>query len=209
MADKEEVVWKTYPGIDFLQANQFGKVRTLDHYTEGKDGKKYLIKGHILKQSDRGHGYLRVGVSVNGKRIDLYVHRIVATCFLPNSNNLPEINHKDNNPKNNCVSNLEWCDHKYNIAFKEKYGISAAEACGCPVFAVNLKTLEVLHFESQHEAARQLGLNQSHINNVLKGQRKQTGGFWFCYADENAVKNVRAKFGEDVANQVEKITNKL
>ena len=213
MTDKEEdVVWKTYPGIDFLQANQYGEVRTLDHYTVRKDGRKQFVKGHILKQQLYKNGYLYVGICINGKHIHLRVHRIIATCFLPNPDNLPQVNHKDNNPKNNFVDNLEFCTHEYNIAYREKYGISAKESTKVlrkPLFAVELKTLKVSYFESQREAARQLGCRNQNINTILKGRLKQTGGYWFCYADSEAVEKTRAKFGEDVANQVEKIINQL
>lgn len=211
MADKDKnIVSKTYPGIDFLQANQFGEVRTLDHYATRKDGKRYFVKGHVLKQQLNKNGYLYVDVHINGKHIQLQVHRIVATCFLPNPDNLPQVNHKDCNPKNNSVSNLEFCTPQYNTAYREKYGVSAKESTKVlrkSLFAVNLKTLEVLHFESQHEAARQLGVKQGNICNVLKGRQKQTGGYWFCYADSNAVEETRAKFGDEVADKVEKLMN--
>lgn len=265
----KNVIWKTYPGISFLQANQFGEIRTLDHYVTRKNGVKQFVKGHILKQYDNGRGYLQVRPSVNGKLVSLKVHRVVATCFLPNPDNLSQVNHKDSNRKNNSVENLEWCTGEYNIAYREKYGT----VCNCPVFAVSLKTFDVLRFESKHEAARQLGVDQGNINavikgrqkqaggywftedeseiteekiqkikdnmyflggviavnlktfkvlrfksqkeaaqqlgisngninNVLKGRYKQTHGYWFCYVNENAIENIRSKFGDEVASQL-------
>lgn len=275
---KQDVVWKTYPDYPFIQANQFGEVRMVDRVAVRKNGIKFPVKGRMLKQYLDGHGYLNVFFGVNGKQITLKVHRIVAACFLPNPNNLPEVNHKDNNPKNNSVSNLEWCSHEYNIAYREKYGKSAAEVLGCPVFAVNLKTLDVSHFETQTEAARQLGLSQTEvsatvkgrrnqaggywftedkneidkekikeikdsmyflggviavnletfevsrfksqreaakqlevnfksINDVLKGRKKKTHGYWFCYADESAVENTRARFDDRIASKVKMLMN--
>lgn len=182
MADKEEAVWKTYPGIDFLQANQFGEVRTIDHYTECKDGRKRLVKGHVLKQCSMKNGYMMIDVNINRKHKRLYVHRVVASCFLPNPDNLPEVNHKDCNKKNNSVENLEWCTRQYNNTYKEKYGISAKEATKAlrePLFAVNLETLKVSRFVSQREAARQLGISQSNIWAVLRGKACSAGGCWF------------------------------
>lgn len=204
----QKVTWQSYPDYPFIQANQFGEIRTVDRTVIDKNGKKRHYKGHILKQSDNGHSYLRVKTHVKGKMITLYVHRVVASCFLPNPDNLPEVNHKNNNPKDNSVSNLEWCTRQYNNAYKEKYGVSAKEATKVlrkPLFAVNLKTSEVLHFESQRGAARQLGVDQASLWRVLKGHRKQTGGFWFCYADSEAVEKARAKFGNKVASKVERL----
>ena len=207
---EQTVVWKQYPNCPFIEANQFGEIRTVDHYTESKDGRRWLVKGHVLKQMLRKDGYMRIHPCVNGKPFDLSVHRVVASSFLPNPDNLPQVNHKDNNPKNNSVENLEFCTREYNIAYREKYGTPAKESTKVlrkPLFAVELKILKVSCFESQHEAARQLGVSVGHINSVLKGQRNQAGGFWFCYADENAIEKIRAKFGDEVADEAEKLMN--
>ena len=75
---------------------------------------KSLKKGLIRKQSDNGNGYKCISLYKNNKSKTFYVHRLVAQAFIPNPNNLPQVNHKDENPSNNCVNNLEWCDSKYN-----------------------------------------------------------------------------------------------
>ena len=132
-----------------------------------------------------------------GRQIHLLVHRIISTCFLPNPNNYPQVNHKDNNPKNNAVSNLEWCTSQYNVAYRERYGTSAAEAVGRPVFAVELKTGKVLKFETQHEASRQLGVHVESINRIVKGKLNQTGGYWFTEDEseitEERIREIKAK----------------
>jgi hypothetical protein len=58
--------------------------------------------------------YLGVKLVKNGKAKSYRVHRLVAMTYLPNPDNLPQINHKDENPQNNCLENLEWCDAMYN-----------------------------------------------------------------------------------------------
>ena len=60
------------------------------------------------------NGYLSVSLYKNGKMHNEYVHRLVALTFLPNHDNLPQVNHKDENKRNNSSDNLEWCDSKYN-----------------------------------------------------------------------------------------------
>lgn len=202
---REQEIWKTYPDYSFVEVSNLGRVRTKDRYVSNGKNSKRLVKGQVLKQWDNGRGYLRVRFCVNGKQINLYVHRMVAVCFIPNPNNLPEVNHKDNNPINNRWDNLEWCTREYNIAYKEKYGVSSAEALGRPVIAVNRETFEVFWFESQREAERQLDIDQRQITRVVNGKRNKTHGFWFCNADENAVENARAKFGNEVAEKIEEL----
>lgn len=271
MSDEEEI-WKIHPDYPFLLVSNLGRVRTIDRTVTRSDGSKLFVKGRVLKQQRDRYGYMFVQLSVNGKRITLKTHRLVATCYIPNPDNLPQVNHIDCNRSNNVAGNLEWCTNQYNTAYREKYG----KASSHPVFAVNVKTGEVLYFksmgeaerklnishqdisaiiegqnktvhsywftedeseiteekirevkdnmrfsggviainlstqnalyfESQKEAARQLTVNQGNVCNVLKGRYSKTGGFWFCYADENAIEKVRAKFGNEVAKKVEKL----
>lgn len=200
----DDEVWKTYPGIEWLQGSLFGEIRTLDRYVICNDGRKRLIKGRVLKQQIQKDGYMGVGFGMGGKVVYLLVHRVIAACFLDNPDNLPEVNHKNNNPMDNSVSNLEWCTHEYNIEYREKYGT----ALNRPVIAINLVTLEASHFPSQREAARQLGAYQPNIKDVIKGRYKSHRGYYFTNADSNAIENVRAKFGDSVASKVEELLNK-
>ena len=203
--NEEKEIWKTYPEIEWLQGSRFGDVRTLDHYVVRKNGYKYFVKGHVLPQQHREDGYMQVDFYANGEHARLSVHRIIATCFLGNPDNLPQVNHIDCDPTNNAVSNLEWCDGYYNQQYVEKHG----KARGHHIIAINLKTLEALQFTSQYKAVRQLGVDRRRIYDVIKGYLKQTKGFWFTNADENAVKNTRTKFGNEIAEKVaELITEK-
>jgi len=110
--------------------------------------------------------------------------------------NLPEVNHKNCDRDDNRVENLEWCSRSYNRQYREKYGVSQAEAQGHPLFAVNLSTFEVSHFRSQGEAGQALGVDKGNINRVIKGRLKQTNGFWFVNDDENADDAINRKLYE-------------
>lgn len=184
MADKaeEKEIWKTYPDYPFIQASNLGRVRTRDRYVPVKGGGKRLVKGRILKQHKNRYGYMQVNFNVNGKQVNLLTHRIVATCFLPNPEHLEQVNHKDCNRANNSVDNLEWCSASYNRQYTEKYG----KAFGCPLYAVNLETFEVIYFNSRMEAERKLGIPYQNICAVIKGRYKTVGGYWFT-EDKNEI----------------------
>lgn len=70
-----------------------------------------------IKPTKNSKGYLIVGLCKNKKRKSCLVHRLVAEAFIDNPNKFPEINHKDENPLNNTITNLEWCTHKYNMNY--------------------------------------------------------------------------------------------
>ena len=116
---KEE--WKNIPDYDGLyQASTFGRVRSIDRVIEAViDGitQKRLVRGKVLSGGQNGHGYLFVYLSKNGKVSRFYIHRLIAITFIPNPFNYPCINHKDENPYNNYVDNLEWCTQKYNANY--------------------------------------------------------------------------------------------
>lgn len=192
MVEKEAVVWRQYPEYPFIEVSQFGQIRTKDRYITDKNGKKRLIRGRILKQELNPYrgGYMSVKFNVNGKTIHLYVHRAVAICYISNPDKLPQVNHIDNDPTNNVVSNLEWCTGQYNNDYKKKFGTSPAQVQGKSVFAINLETLEVSRFKSQCEASRKLGISQREIWSVINGKRIQTRGYLFT-EDESEVTKER------------------
>ena len=75
---------------------------------------KTLRKGRLLTQCSDKNGYKGVCLTKDGKSRTIQVHRLVAMAFLPNPENLPEVNHKDESHDNNCVENLEWISKKGN-----------------------------------------------------------------------------------------------
>lgn len=205
----EYVIWRTYPKYPFIEANQFGEVRTKDRYVRGVNGSKRLIKGRILKQQLGRDGYMYVGITINYKGVRLCVHRVVATCFLLNPDNLPEVNHKDNDRTNNVVSNLEWCTHKYNENYKKNFGTSPAQVKGTPIIAVNLKTGETFYFKTQCEAERRLRVGVGNIWSVLNGRLDKTCGYWFCYVNAHTVEKVRENFNDEIVNKVKELLNNI
>lgn len=92
--------WKELPIDKRYKVSDTGEIKGLD--------------GRILKQAFDTRGYKFITLNDNYKQFHLSVHRAVALCFIPNPNNLPQVNHKDENKANNTVENLEWCTNKYN-----------------------------------------------------------------------------------------------
>jgi len=179
----ETEIWKAHPDIVGIEVSTLGRVRS--------------VKGHYYKSLNDSHGYLQVGFRVNRKHVTKFVHQLVAQTFIPNPNNLPQVNHKDCDPTNNNASNLEWCNNSYNQIYREKFGVSATESRGVPLFAINLTTLKVSKYRSQHEASRVLGIHQANVNNVIRGRYKQTGGYWFTndYGHKDA--HIQQKIAEE------------
>jgi len=196
MTSKPEI-WKAHPDIGIIEVSTIGNVRTIDRIASNGRG-TYPVKGRVLKPRNEKSGYLRVGIQIDGKWTEKLVHRLVAQTYIPNPDNLPQINHKDCNPQNNNVENLEWCDNSYNQKYKNKFGISNTETEGHPVFAIKLDTLEVLRFRSQGEAGRALGLKQGSVSSVIIGKRKQAGGYWFKEDDGNGIEIDKDKLNDIV-----------
>ena len=105
--------WRAVPGYEGLyEVSSYGRVKSIDRYVKSKSYR--LHKGKVLSPGKDRNGYLFVVLSYNGKHKGITVHRLVAESFIPNPDNLPQVNHKDEDKTNNNVDNLEWCDAKYN-----------------------------------------------------------------------------------------------
>ena len=176
---------KEYDYTGIYQISSRGRVKQLA-YTDAKGNKR---KEKIMKNKKDKHGYEFIALTKNYKRNYFSIHRLVALCFIPNPNNLPQVNHIDENKLNNTIGNLEWCTSKYNInygnhnarvvATNKANGTydKIADKCSIPVYCITNNTI----YKSSCEAARQLNLNQSSITKCLKGKRKSTKGYQFKY----------------------------
>lgn len=164
--------WLPVVGFDGqYEVSDCGRVRSVDRIVNGKNGGKQLRKGKILAQSKHKNGYAKVSLCVDGVATYHRVHRLVASAFIDNPNNLPCVNHKDENRENNSVDNLEWCTHSYN----HLYG-TASNSVSKRV--KNESTNEV--FRSASEAARRYGINADRIRWAAR-HNKETAGFVWRY----------------------------
>lgn len=118
-------IWKDITGYEGLyQISNTGIIRSHDRLIvippnpKSTYGFSYIKKGQIIKQITDKSGYMKVLLyDKNSNRKNAFVHKLVAIEFVDNTDNLPQINHKDENKSNNCVSNLEWCTAKYNTNY--------------------------------------------------------------------------------------------
>lgn len=112
--------WKRIRGYDYA-VSTLGRVKSIERTIVMRNGFSKTIRESIRKQ-EVIRGYLVVDLyDENGKRKNFQVHRLVATAFIPNPQNLPYVNHKDENKLNNCVNNLEWCTASYNLTYGKGY----------------------------------------------------------------------------------------
>lgn len=169
-------IWKDIVGYEGkYQVSNLGNVRSL----RVKSRTKYFKGSNLVLFTDK-LGY----VCVNLSRKSYKVHRLVAQAFIPNLNNLPCINHKDENKLNNSVSNLEWCDYSYN----NNYGTRnqrISQNGGRKIIQYDLDGNEIKRWSSIANAARYYGVKRTTICGCCAGRGKTSCGYiWRYDADE-------------------------
>lgn len=189
--DKQEI-WRPVVGYEgYYEVSNFGYVRSLDRYANIGYSSKRLKIGRRLKAWVGNNGYYMVSLSKNNKVKKHTVHRLVAEAFIPNPNNYPVINHRDENRLNNFVKNIEWCTQKYNMEYSNviEKGIEkqcwkkANEVTSKPVIQYTKDGKFVAEFESVNEAQRKTGVNISQISKVCTNKKgyKSAGGYKWSY----------------------------
>ena len=118
-----EEIWKDIKGYEgYYQISNYGNVKSLERIVTRKDGIIQVRKERIMSKRFTTDGYVAAKLNVNRMSKSIAVHILVATHFIPNPNNYPEVNHKDCNRTNNRVDNLEWCTHQQNVEYSKKLG---------------------------------------------------------------------------------------
>lgn len=162
-------IWKDIKGYEGLyQVSDLGRVRSL------KFGKV-----RVLSARKNSVGYLSVVLCKDGKKSCL-IHRLVAQAFLPNPDGYGEVNHKDENPLNNVVNNIEFCDHKYNMNYGTGHERSA-KARSKTVYQYTLDRSLVRSYPSTIEVERRTGYAQGNISACCNGKFKTMYGFIWSY----------------------------
>lgn len=168
-------IWKDindYKGR--YQVSNFGRVRSLSVKSKTK-----YFKGDVLVQMQDSMGYACVNLS---RKIHK-VHRLVAQAFIPNPDNLPCVNHKDENKTNNAVDNLEWCDHKYNNNYGTRNERIRLKR-GFTVIQCDLDGNEIRSWVSARQAAKHYRISNGGVSSCCRGECSSYHGYIWRY--ENA-----------------------
>lgn len=169
-------IWKDIDDYEgHYQVSNLGNVKSL------KFGKEKILKPH-----DNGIGYLQVKLCKNGQKEQPLVHQLVAQAFIPNPQNLPEVNHKDENKTNNSVENLEWVSSKENTNFGTR-NLRVAEKLINGILAKKVLQYTkngtfIREWPSLMEIERQTEFHYQNICACCLGKLKSAYGYVWRYA---------------------------
>lgn len=166
---EQNAVVYDYTGL--YQVSNLGRVRNVK-------------SGNIKKLSvNCKNGYVSVSLFKSGKRKVFYTHRLVATMFIPNPNNLEEVNHLSEVKTDNRVDNLEWCSHEYNMKYGSRNKRQSNTMTGRK--PTNFKKVVCVEtgqvFNTITEAKK--WCDKGDIVACCQGRTKTAGGYHWQYVD--------------------------
>jgi hypothetical protein len=167
-----EEIWKSIPEFEgYYEASTLGRIRSIERVVKSGRGFR-TVPSTILKPSLGQWGYEQVSLCMNNKHQTKRVNRLIALTFIPNPNNLPQVNHKDGVKTNNCVDNLEWCDGSYNM--KHCFDNKLTD------WGTKIRIIETNEeFNSIVECANKTGGHAQLIIACLNGRRKTHKGYHY------------------------------
>lgn len=177
-------VWKDVVGYEgFYQVSNYGNVRSVDRIVQCSNSKRFY-KGRSISRCVDDKGYARVLLSVSGKHESCQVHRLVAKAFIDNPDDLPEVNHKDENPLNNHCDNLEWCSKVYNL----EYGTGRARSIQSHmkrVLQYDMNMQFIAEYDGVNSAARAINKpkDATAITKCCTGKNKTAHGYIWRYKE--------------------------
>ena len=181
-------IWKDIKGFENkYQVSNLGNIkslsRTLPTNNQYGNKSKRNVKTILLKPYPRNckaTNHLVVTLYKNKQKKLYWVHRLVAEAFIPNPQNYPYINHKDGNPENNCVNNLEWCTIQMNTQHAYDLGLEKpSKTRKVKQYTLNKEYIKT--WDTINEA--EITLNLHHIGDVCRGIRNRAGNYLWTFAD--------------------------
>lgn len=173
--------WKDVVGYEgSYMVSNLGRIKSLDRKAPHPKGGLKNIKGRSISLTEKENGYLFFLPFANGEKKMMYAHRAVAQAFIDNPGGFAEINHIDENKKNNRVDNLEWCDRKHNI----NHGTGIARATqkkSKRVKQIDRAGEIVAVWASARGCARATGLSQGNISSCCRGETETAYGHRWEY----------------------------
>lgn len=168
---KEE--WKDIQNYEGLyQVSNLGRVKSFRQSTKLRCKSEYILKPFIAN-----NGYSQVTLYNNTKKHKFLVHRLVACAFIPNPDNLPQINHKDEDRTNNVVENLEWCTAEYNNAYGTAK-LRAIDTVSKPIEQVTFDGKVIAVYRSTRIASEILNINTGTLKSAVIKHSQCNGYFW-------------------------------
>lgn len=178
-----KTIWKDIPNYEGLyQASIFGYIRSLDRtLNKGKKHVPTLVKGKIISPWIDVSGYLKVDLYKDGKRYCEKVHKLIAKTFIPNPERKETVNHKDENPLNNTVKNLEWMTNLENVNYGTRVQ-RVKENQGLHIVRIAPDSSKKYYF-TLREAERQTGIARQSISYSIKNKTLLKGFKWEVVGD--------------------------
>ena len=181
-ASNEAEMWKQIPKLDGTYfVSTLGNVKRVEHIRVNSRGIPHHIKEKAIRQGNDKDGYKQVCLHTSdGQQHQRKIHRLVAEAFIPNPNDFPCVNHKDECKTNNRAENLEWCTRAYNI----NYGTAKqriAKSLARPIAQFSKSGKLIAKFESAKEAQREFGYADWYIGSCCKGKVRQAYGYVWKY----------------------------
>ena len=177
--------WRDIRGFEGIYSvSNLGRIMAHERKVNVCGGGVRTIKKHILKPMKCKNGYLEASLYVGQKRTVRLLHRVVAEAFIPNPNNWPEVNHKDEDITNCRVENLEWCTSKYNANYGSrnvKMMLNRHDNKSVSQFTKDGTLVNA--YSSITEAVKATGADISSIIRVCKGKQHTAMGYVWQYVD--------------------------
>lgn len=199
--------WRTVDFNDKVKVSNFGRVSYEDH----KRTNIIMIQLYRYQLTTMGN-YLKVNIfnTYNNKLVTKTIHQLVATYFIPNPDNLPEVNHKDGKKYNNRVDNLEWVTSADNLKHAKENKLQPInDGLPTPIIQLDINGNVINKFDSITSAAKILHMNRKKIGQVISGKANMYWGYnWVIdyerkptYSNNKPIKIQQIDLNDNIINE--------